>query len=151
MTSHTSELSLRRVYPEAPRVGVGVVVTDEGRLLLIKRRDPPDPGLWTVPGGLVELGERVEEAAVREVEEETGVKVELQGLLDVVDKIVLDEQGRVKYHYVIIDFLGRPLTKELRASPEVLDAAWVELDRVRRGEVPIAESLRRVLYKHKLI
>ncbi|MEM4699904.1 MAG: NUDIX hydrolase [Candidatus Nezhaarchaeales archaeon] len=142
---------MRRDYPEAPRVGVGVIAIDEGRILLIKRRDPPDPGLWTVPGGLVELGERVEAAAVREVEEETGVRVELQRLLDVVDKIVLDERGRVKYHYVIIDFLGRPLTKGVKASPEVLDAAWVELDKLRRGELPIAETLRMVLSKHGFI
>jgi len=142
---------LKRAYPEAPIAAVGVVVVDGGRLLLIRRRDPPDEGLWTVPGGLVKLGERVEEAAVREVEEETGVKVELQGLLDVVDKIVRDEVGRVKYHFVIVDFLGRPLTKEVRASAEVLDAAWVELSRLDSGEVPITSTLKELLSKHGFI
>lgn len=142
---------LRRVYPEAPIAAVGVVVVDEGRLLLVRRRDPPDEGLWTIPGGLVELGERVEEAAVREVEEETGVRVKLQGLLDVVNKIVRDEAGRVKYHYVIVDFLGKPLTKEVKASSEVLDAAWVELSRLNEGEVPITSTLRDLLLKHGFI
>ena len=142
---------MKRRYPGAPIVGVGVVVLDGDRILLIKRRDEPDAGLWTVPGGLVELGEDVEDAAVREVEEETGVKVELQGLLDVVDKVVRDEQGRVKYHFVIVDFLGRPLTKEVRASPEVLDAAWVELDKLSRGEVEITSTLRQLLSKHGFI
>ncbi|MCX8205157.1 MAG: NUDIX domain-containing protein [Candidatus Nezhaarchaeota archaeon] len=133
-------------------VGVGVVVIDDdGRILLIKRLNPPDPGLWTIPGGLVELGEKVEEAAVREVEEETGVTVELRGLLDVVDKIVVDEQGRVKYHYVIIDFLGKPLNREIRASPEVQEAAWVELPKLSRGELPITDTLRGLLLKHGFI
>ena len=142
---------MKRRYPGAPIVGVGVVVLDEDKVLLIKRRDEPDAGLWTVPGGLVELGEDVEDAAVREVEEETGVKVELQGLLDVVNKVVRDGEGRVEYHYVIVDFLGRPLTKEVKASPEVLDAAWVELDKLSRGEVEITSTLRQLLSKHGFI
>ena len=142
---------MRRAYPEAPAVGVGVVVLDQDRLLLVKRRYEPDVGLWTLPGGLVELGEEVEEAAVREVEEETGVKVELQGLLDVLNKVVRDEEGRVKFHFVIIDFLGKPLTKEVRASPEVLDAAWVELKRLSSGEIPITPTLSKLLSKHGFI
>ncbi|RLF15969.1 MAG: NUDIX hydrolase [Thermoprotei archaeon] len=142
--------TLRRIYPEAPLVGVGAVVLDGSRLLLIRRKDEPDAGLWTVPGGLVELGEKVEDAAVREVEEETGVKVELIKLLDVINKIVRDEAGRVKYHFVIVDFLGRPLTRELKPSSEVLDAAWVELSRLEEG-FPITETLRLLLTKHGFI
>lgn len=141
---------MRRAYPEAPIVSVGVVVIDGDEILLVRRRYEPDVGLWTVPGGVVELGEEVEEAARREVEEETGVKVELLGLLDVVDKIVRDEAGRVKYHFVIVDFLGRPLTRELRPSPEVMDAAWVKLRRLEGG-FPITDTLRRLLAKHGYI
>ncbi|RLF12005.1 MAG: hypothetical protein DRJ98_02065 [Thermoprotei archaeon] len=137
---------MKRVYPTAPLVGVGVLVLDGDRILMIRRRGEPDVGLWTIPGGLVELGEKVEDAAVREVEEETGIKVKLKRLLDVVNKIVLDEDGRVKYHFVIVDFLGEPLNLQVKPSPEVLDAAWVKLSDLQT--MPITSTLRELLTKH---
>ncbi|MBS7610343.1 NUDIX hydrolase [Candidatus Bathyarchaeota archaeon] len=117
---------LRRLYPKHPLVGVGTVVQHEGRVLLIRRANEPGKGLWSIPGGLVELGETVREAAKREVEEETGIFVEIGELIDVIDNIIRDEKGAVKFHYVLVDFLAKPLSKEpiIRPSSEVLEADW---------------------------
>ncbi len=90
-------------------VGVGILIQSDDRYLLIKRAAEPDAGLWTIPGGLVEVGERAKDAAVREALEETGLEVEVLEVLGVVDKIVPDEEGRVKYHFVIIDYLAETI------------------------------------------
>ena len=93
--------------------------------LLIKRASEPDRGLWSVPGGMVEIGEKAKEAAVREAEEETGLEVEIVEDLGVVDKIVRDEGGKVKYHFVIIDYLADPVAGEMHHHDDALDARWV--------------------------
>jgi len=115
----------RRLYPGRPIVGVGVLIEEDGRYLLVKRAAEPDAGLWSIPGGLIEVGERAEEAAAREALEETGLTVEMLGRIDVVDKIVRDPDGDVRYHFIIIDFLARPLGGEMRAMDDALDAVWV--------------------------
>ena len=93
--------------------------------LLIKRASEPDRDLWSVPGGMVEIGEKAKEAAVREAEEETGLEVEIVEDLGVVDKIVRDEGGKVKYHFVIIDYLADPVAGEMHHHDDALDARWV--------------------------
>ncbi|RLF08857.1 MAG: hypothetical protein DRJ62_07785 [Thermoprotei archaeon] len=132
-----------REYPSSPLVGVGVLVRNGGKVLLVKRRFEPDKGLWALPGGLVKLGEKVRDAAVREIEEETGIKIRIKRLIDVVDKIVLDDSGSVKYHFVIVDFEGEPIDGELRADPEVEDARWVEVDEL--SKMPLSETTRDLL------
>jgi ADP-ribose pyrophosphatase len=116
----------RRQYPKHPIVGVGVLICKEDRYLLIKRAAEPDAGLWSIPGGLVEVGERIEEAALREAEEETGLKVELIERIGVVDKIIKDLTGELKYHFIIIDYLAKPISGTLKAMDDALDAIWVE-------------------------
>lgn len=116
-----------RLYPERPMVGVGVLIEKDGKYLLIKRAADPDKGMWSVPGGLVEIGERVKDAAVREAMEETGLRVEIVDRLGVVDKIVRDEDGRVRYHFIIVQFLARIVEGEARAMDDALEARWASL------------------------
>ena len=137
---------MRREYPEVPVVAVAAVVLDGDRILLIKRAGEPGRGKWSIPGGVVKLGERLREAVVREVHEETGLVVEVLDLLDVVEVIKRDEEGRVKYHYVIVDYLARPLSGQVRAASDALEARWVRLEDVPK--LDITNTLRRLLEKH---
>jgi len=121
-------LSHRRLYPERPLIGVGVLIRDGDRYLLVRRAAEPDAGLWSIPGGLVELGERVEEAAVREALEETGLEVEIRDLLGVVDKIERDDAGRIRFHFVIVDYLAEVKGGSLKASSDALEARWVRAE-----------------------
>jgi len=115
-----------REYPERPIVGVGaVVVGDDGRVLLVRRGHEPLKGEWSIPGGAVEVGETLEAAVVREVREETGLEVEVGALVDVLDRIRPDVDGRTLYHYVLIDFLCRPAGGTLCCGTDAIDATWV--------------------------
>lgn len=128
---------LERKYPSYAMVGVGVLIKQDNRVLLTQRRYEPDTGLWTLPGGLVELGEGIREAAKRETKEETGLDIEIERLLGVVDKIVQDEDGRIRYHYALIDFLAYPVGGELKiCSSELLAAQWISLDEIDRYPLP---------------
>lgn len=115
-----------REYPSLPLVGVGVVTISKGKVLLVKRAFDPGAGKWSIPGGLVEVGEKLSEAGKRETEEETGVKVEILELINVFDMIDRDESGKVKYHYVLVDFLAKPVGGEERLSDEVLEIMWAD-------------------------
>ena len=127
-------------------MAVAAVVLDGDRILLVRRAGEPGKGKWSIPGGVVKLGERLREAVVREVEEECGILIEVVDLLDVVETIIRDEEGRVRFHYVIVDFLARPLSGQLRASDDALEAAWVRLDDVPKMD--ITRTLRKLLEKH---
>ncbi|MGD2201762.1 MAG: NUDIX hydrolase [Candidatus Bathyarchaeota archaeon] len=118
-------MSSRRLYPKMPMVGVGVLIRDNERYLIVQRAAEPDAGLWSIPGGLVELGERAEEAAIREAWEETGLEVEIIDLIGVVDKVVFGEGSRIKFHFVIVDYLAGVVSGTLRAASDALDAKWV--------------------------
>lgn len=116
---------MKREYPAAPIVAVGVIIRQDERLVLIRRAKEPSRGLWTFPGGAVELGESLHDAARREALEETGLVVEIEALATVVDNVVRDEAGRVLYHYVIVDYFARPVDGALRPSSDVDDARWL--------------------------
>jgi ADP-ribose pyrophosphatase len=116
-------------------IGVGTLIRKSEDYLLIKRASEPDKGLWSVPGGMVELGEKTSEAAMREAEEETGLIVEILEDLGVVDKIVRDEVGRVKYHFVIIDYLAEPVSGVMHHHDDALDARWVHPRDFRKYEM----------------
>jgi 8-oxo-dGTP diphosphatase len=120
-----------REYPTMPLVGVGAVAVKNGKILLIKRAFEPGAGKWSVPGGLVETGETLSEACARETEEETGLKVETLELINVFDMIDRDETGRVKYHYVLVDFLVKPVGGEERLSQETTELRWVTRDEAK--------------------
>ena len=115
---------MKREYPESPLVGVGAVIIERGRVLLVKRGHPPLAGEWSIPGGALEVGETLRAAVVREVREETGVAVEPRDLLGVYDRVLRDKEGRTVYHYVLIDFLCRRLDGEPRAAGDADEARW---------------------------
>ena len=120
-----SEDRAGRVYPLRPFVGVGAVVLRDGYVLLEQRGQPPALGSWSIPGGLIELGELAEEAVVREVLEETGLTVRLGPLLGLFQPIQRDEAGRVRYHYVVLDFLAHYESGTLRVGDDAADLRWV--------------------------
>jgi len=117
-------MAVPREFPDAPRVGVGAVILDGERVLLARRGRAPSAGKWSIPGGLVHLGERLEEAAVREVQEETGLRARLLGLCGVIDRVVRDGDA-VCYHYVIIDYVAESVGGRLEAGTDAAEVRWV--------------------------
>lgn len=116
---------LQREYPLAPLVGVGAVIVDNGRVLLVRRGTEPAKGVWSIPGGLIETGEMLHEAVVREVREETGLTVEPIALIELLDRIIR-EADRVRYHYVIADYLCRVTGGTLASGSDADEARWVD-------------------------
>lgn len=120
--------NVQREFPLAPLVGVGAVIVHEGRVLLVRRGSEPLKGHWTLPGGLLELGETLVDGVAREAREETGLVVEPLELIDLIDRIHSeseDKHGRVRYHYVIADYLCRVTGGELRAASDADAVRWV--------------------------
>jgi 8-oxo-dGTP diphosphatase len=120
---------IEREYPRAPIVGVGAVVVDAGRVLLVQRGREPLKGKWSLPGGMLEVGESLHQGVVREVEEETGLKVEPIELVELLDRIVRDETDageRIRFHYVIADYLCRVVGGALKAASDAEAVRWVE-------------------------
>ena len=117
--------AMKRDYPDRPVVGVGAVIVSGGRALLVRRATEPLKDEWSVPGGVLELGERLRDGAAREAWEETGLRVEVGEVLDVFDSIFADADGRAQYHYVLIDFLCRPAAGEAAAGSDVSAVKWV--------------------------
>ena len=126
-------------------VGVGVLIRKDGRYLIVKRAADPDAGLWSVPGGLVEIGEKLAEAAMREAREETGLDVEIIDVLGAVDKIVR-EGPRIKYHFIIVDYLAEPKGGVMKPASDALDARWVEPEELPKYELTptLIELLKRI-------
>ena len=119
-----------RAYPERPIVSVGAVVIDDDRVLLVKRGHEPLKGAWSLPGGVVEIGESLHGALIREVREETCLDVEVGAVVEVLDRISRDEAGRVEYHYVIVDYLCRAVGGALACASDADDARWVSRAKV---------------------
>ena len=115
-----------RQYPERPIVGVGAVIVDAGKVVLIRRRYEPLKGHWSLPGGTVEVGEALETALRREMGEETGLVVEVGPVIEVFDRIMRDEEQRVRYHFVLIDYLCWPSGGALQAGSDVDAAIWAD-------------------------
>jgi 8-oxo-dGTP diphosphatase len=134
-----------RSYPPRPVVGVGAVVIEAGRVLLIKRAHEPLKGQWSLPGGGVELGETLEQAIAREVREETGLDIDVGPIVEVLDRITRDADGRVEHHFVLVDFVCRPLGGTLCGGSDADAAEWVPLDALAR--YGIAEVTAAVIRK----
>ncbi len=115
-----------RKYPDRPYVGVGAVIVDGGKVLIVKRKSAPLAGQWSLPGGGVELGETLEDSIVREMREETGLEIEVGPVIEVFDRITRDDGGDVQYHFVLVDYLCWPVGGELHASSDVADARFVD-------------------------
>lgn len=137
---------MSREYPLRPIVGVGALIIENGRLLLIKRGAKPGQGKWSIPGGLVELGEQVKDAAVREVKEECGLDVEVERLIDVFDSITRDRRGRIRYQFVVVNFLAKIKSGILKNADDVLEARWVQLNEVEKYN--LTNSFRAFFQKH---
>jgi mutator protein MutT len=115
---------MHRQYPQAPIVAVGVIIRQGDQIALIQRAKEPAKGLWTFPGGAIELGESLEEAARREALEETGLEVQIGKVATVIDHVARDAHGRVTYHYVIVDYWAQPVSGTLRPGTDAQDARW---------------------------
>jgi mutator protein MutT len=136
---------MRREYPERPLVGVGAVIVEDGRVVLVRRGAEPMAGEWSIPGGLVELGETMRAAAVREAQEETGLTVEAGEVLEVLDRILPDGNGKSRFHYVLIDFLCRRVAGELRAGGDAKEVRWVDESELKA--LGVAEAAAQVIRK----
>ena len=121
--------ALKREFPKAPIVGVGAVVVDRNRVLLVQRGQEPLKGKWSLPGGMLELGESLSDGVAREIREETGLNVEVLELIELLDRIHREsklEGDRVKYHYVIADYLCRVVGGSLQAASDADAVRWAE-------------------------
>ena len=139
-----------REYPDRPIVGVGAVIIREDRVVLARRARPPLLGQWSLPGGMVELGETLRSATEREALEETGLTVRTEEVLEVLDRIVPGEAGRTQYHYVLVDFLCSRLQGELRPGSDVAEVAWAREDELENYglEAPALAVIRKA-FNHK--
>jgi 8-oxo-dGTP diphosphatase len=115
---------MRREFPETPLVGIGAIIIENARVVLVKRAHPPLQAEWSIPGGVLEVGELVREAAIREAREETGLTVEPGELLGIYDRVLRDANRRVQYHYVLIDFLCRRVAGDLMAASDAAEVRW---------------------------
>ena len=133
----------RSEYPNSPQVAVGALVFRENRVLLVKRNQPPGKGFWAIPGGRLELGETLKEAAEREVREETGVIIRARSPVYTFDLIERDDQGRIRFHYVIVDLLADYISGSPHPRSDACEARWIgprELDKL-----PVTKTTRAFL------
>ena len=141
-----------RHYPVRPHIGVGVMMVRDNHLLLIKRKYNPDAGYWSIPGGHLDLGERVEHAAVREAHEETGFKTKITKLAGIINKIMYDDDGKLEYHYVLINYFveqieGDP-NQPPKAADDALDAKFVPFNELKNYK--LTDSLVELLKQLKI-
>jgi ADP-ribose pyrophosphatase len=138
-----------KLYPDAPRVAVGAVVIHQKKVLLVLRGQPPAEGKWAIPGGSVKLGETLQAAAERETFEETGLRVKAGEVIFSFDTIVHDQDGRVQFHYVILDLRAEPIDPERPLTPgdDARDVGWFSLEEVEKLDTPVSETTWALLWK----
>ena len=141
-----------RKYPVRPHVGVGVLLVRDNTLLLIKRKYNPDAGYWSIPGGHLDLGEEVQIAAEREAYEETGFKVKVTKLAGIIDKIMYDQDGKIEYHYVLLNYFVEQIEGDKKQAPvpddDALDARFVLFEQLKNYK--LTESLIELLKQLKI-
>ena len=136
---------MAREYPEHPIAGVAAVVMRDDHVLLVQRGREPAKGLWGLPGGMLELGETLAEAVRREVLEECGIEVDVGPLVGVFEPMQRDDEGRLRYHYVVLDYLARYVSGDLHAADDADDARWVRLETLER--LPMLAATRDMIRK----
>ena len=141
-----------RKYPVRPHIGVGILLIRDNALLLVKRKYNPDAGFWSIPGGHLELGERTESAAEREGFEETRFKVKVSKLAGIIDKIMLDEEGRIEYHYILINYFVEQVEGNMNQAPipdsDALNARFVKFRELK--DYKLTDSLVELLKQLKI-
>ncbi len=141
-----------RHYPVFPHIGVGILLVLDNQLLLIKRKYNPDAGFWSIPGGHLDLGEKVEVAAEREAFEETGFKVKVTKLAGIINKIVYDDVGKIEYHYVLLNYFVEQIDDKIDQPPvaddDALDAKFVPFDQLKHYQ--LSDSLIELLKQLKI-
>ena len=140
---------MKREYPESPIVGVGGVIFEGASVLLAKRGQEPAKGTWSLPGGAVELGEKLIDALKREIREEIGIEIEVGGLIRVLDRILCDEDKRIRYHYVIVDYWGWKVSGEPKPDSDTSDICFVPLQEIHDKEIH-RDVLETILMADKL-
>jgi len=143
-----------RRYPQRPVLGIGALIFERGRILLVERGKEPLKGYWSLPGGVLEIGETLEQGIVREVREETGLEVEPLKMLEIFERIIRDSQGAPEYHYVLIDYICRVTGGSLRAADDASRVAWVprrllSAYRITTGTLPVIEKGFRQRRRHR--
>jgi 8-oxo-dGTP diphosphatase len=134
-----------RFYPNRPWLGVGGIVFQEDRVLLIKRGQEPGLGIWSIPGGAVDVGETVERAVQREIKEETGLEVEVRDLVAVFERIQPDPEGKIFYHYVVLDYLCLVQGGCLKADSDAAEAGFFPLNQM--NSLNLHQETRQVIWK----
>jgi 8-oxo-dGTP diphosphatase len=134
-----------RQYPQRPIVGVGAVIVDGARVLLIKRAHEPLKGEWSLPGGAVDVGETLEAAVAREVREETGMEITVGPVVDVLDSIRRDADGRVQFHFVIVDYRGSVLSGSATAGSDATELCWADVSDL--GRYRLTDAVLKVIRK----
>lgn len=137
---------MSREYPVRPIVAVGALIIQDGRVLLVRRATEPLKGEWSLPGGVVETGETLEEAVKREVLEETGIETFVQRAVGLFQRIIPDANGRVRFHYVVHDYLCGPSMGETKAADDVDQVAWFTKDEVKT--LPLQPFTRDLILRH---
>jgi len=131
-----------RKYPIRPHIGVGVLLIRDSHLLIVKRKYNPDAGYWSIPGGHLDLGEKVRKAAEREAYEETGFKVKVTKLAGIIDKIMYDERGKIEYHYVLLNYFVEQIEGDFdqppRAADDALEAKFVPFKELKSYKLTIS-------------
>ena len=142
---------MKREYPEQPIVGVGAIILGNSErgpeIVLVQRGNEPLRGEWTIPGGALEVGEALQDGARREAREETGLEIALTDAVEIFDRIIFDDQRRVRFHYVLLDYICVPLAGELRCGGDAVDARWFraeELDREGVSEFTASVAQRAI-------
>lgn len=133
----------KREYPEFPRVGVGAIVIKEGKILLVKRAAPPNKNLWAIPGGMLELGETLQEGAEREIYEETNIRIRAGKPIFTFDLLERDNDGRVYFHFLIVDLEAEYVAGEIKAASDALAVCWADPEECR--SLSLTGNTRRML------